>query len=353
MDLETHVMVALSGGVDSALVLQKLSQSYKHIHGVSHRHWPESKCCTTACIDGCRSQCQDLGVPFQTIDTLTLFVEKVVEPFVESYNQGLTPNPCVSCNEINRFGAMAQNAWEKMGKPEKWKIATGHYAQIHNENGRYYLHRGLDPKKDQSYMLYRLSQEQLSHCLFPLGSTLKEEVRQEAQSYNLASAKKSDSQDICFVENNYQEFLKDYTGKTPEPGVFLDSSGKKLGYHKGVPYYNRGQRKGLGLSGGPWYVIKIIPENNEIILGPKEELLRDFFSIQNLVFNEDVSNLPEETTVQVRYHGEIINCEVVPESKERLKIKLEQDTVDLSPGQSAVIYHKNRVLGGGVIINDF
>jgi tRNA-specific 2-thiouridylase len=350
----THVFVAMSGGVDSAVVLHLMKQEYENVQGVSHKHWPDSKCCTTACIDTCRAQCQDLGVPYTTIDTMVHFTEEIVDSFVEEYQRGRTPNPCVLCNQKNRFGHMVTGALEQCIPQEmkqhtdnvQYKIATGHYAQVVYRENRYWLARGKDPEKDQSYMLYRLSQEQLSHCLFPLGSRVKSEVRELAEGLQLESAKKPDSQDICFVETNYREFIQDYTGTQEESGDFVTQDGTKLGPHKGIAHYSRGQRKGLGLGGGPWYVLDIRAKSKEVVLGSREELLKTTFTVSNWVWHHP--DLPDvfECQVQVRYHGKILEAQV---DKNNNTVTLSTPTPDLSPGQSAVLYWEDTVIGGGII----
>lgn len=275
------VCVALSGGVDSAVAARLLMQDYEEVIGVSHRHWPESRCCSTACLDRCAAQCQDMGIPYYPLDCMVEFAQAIVDDFVATYQKGQTPNPCVLCNQTIRFDLMLKKFFEQHPEYQgrDYRIATGHYAQVEQVDGHYRLKRGVDPEKDQSYMLYRLSPEQLKHCVFPLGGMLKPEVRALAEQWNLRSAKQSDSQDVCFVTDTYQTFLDQYTGKHQKPGKFVDKDGKVLGRHKGVPYYTRGQRKGLGLSGGPWYVLHTDVTSNQVVLGSREELATRRFSI--------------------------------------------------------------------------
>ena len=368
LNRDTLVMVALSGGVDSAVVMNLLSQKYGHVHGVSHKHWPESRCCTSACIDTCRSQSTDLGVPYSTVDTMVSFAEQIVDPFVEAYRQGTTPNPCVFCNQRNRFGWLVERYLSGIDSTayKDYKLATGHYARIIRREGRYRLARGKDSAKDQSYMLYRLSQKQLAHALFPLGELDKAQVRTMAAEWNLESAKKEDSQDICFVEDDYRNFLKAYTGTGEATGDFVTAGGKVLGRHKGVAYYTRGQRKGLGLSGGPWYVLQTNPDTNQVVLGNREELYTSEFLISDCVWHETLPPESMKCTVQVRYHGEIHEAQVTKENdsvahanvnsgvalsgaKTCWRIRLTQPSLDVSPGQSAVFYADDVVVGGGVI----
>jgi tRNA-specific 2-thiouridylase len=352
IDSKAPVLVALSGGVDSAVVLNLIKSRYRNVTGVSHHHWPESRCCSTECMDNCSRQCRDLGLPFSVVDTMVEFTEEIIQPFVQAYRKGTTPNPCVFCNQKNRFGHMIDKFFQNKGLqvPKNYRIATGHYARISSEKNRYRLRRGIDKKKDQSYMLYRLSQEQLSHCLFPLGDYKKSEIRKMAESWSLLSAKKQDSQDICFVEKDYRDFIQQYTGEKDTKGYFLDKKGKKLGTHNGISSYNRGQRKGLGLSGGPWFVLDILPESNTVILGSRKELYITQFSISDCVWH--LPEVPEifSCSVQVRYHGPIYKCTVKKTGNDRFQIELEQASDEISPGQSAVFYSGDTVWGGGIIV---
>ena len=347
----TLVFVALSGGVDSAVVLNLMHQQYPLVKAISHKHWPESKCCSTVCIDNSRLQAQSLKVDYHIVDTMVNFTKEIVDDFVQGYEQGNTPNPCVICNQKNRFGHLLNymiNQYQNQYK--HFKIATGHYAQIIFQQGRYYLKRGKDTTKDQSYMLYRLSQKQLSYCLFPLGNYEKPQVRGMAKKWNLVSAKAPDSQDICFVQDDYRNFITDYTQKKYKTGDFIDQQGKVLGRHQGIPFYNRGQRKGLGLSGGPWYVIEVSTINNTVVLGSQKDLELSKFKIKNCIWNMEIFPIHLNCFIQTRYHGPIFKGTVEPLSKGVFTVQLEQPSIDISPGQSAVCYNQDDiVLGGGMI----
>ncbi len=350
LDKETIVFVALSGGVDSSVVLHMLKEKYDNVRGISHIVWPESLCCTTECLDSCELQCQREDVPYQSIEAVQEFSEKVIDFFAASYFAGRTPNPCVLCNQQVRFDFMVREFFKINGLPPdtKYKLATGHYARIEEKDGHFFLKKGLDSKKDQAYMLYRLSQEQLAHALFPLGELKKEDVRNLAAQWHLSSAKKADSVDACFAGGDYRQFLVDYTGRQPQKGNFVDSQNNILGEHEGYPFYTRGQRRGLGLSGGPWYVIDVRPQRNEVVLGKREELLLTEFYVDNLVWH--VPNKNEgEAMVQVRYHSAEIPCRIEKIGEDLLAVKLATPSAEIAPGQSAVFYDGDYVLGGGYI----
>lgn len=350
MDKETLVFVALSGGVDSSVVLRLLKEKYVQVQGVSHIVWPESLCCTAECLDSCALQCQQEEISYQSIEAVQQFSEQVVDPFVEDYFSGRTPNPCVLCNQYIRFDFMLKEFFKinKLPPNKNYKLATGHYARIEEKEGRFLLKKGLDEKKDQAYMLYRLSQAQLAHALFPLGELKKEEVRNLATQWQLSSAKKTDSVDACFAGGDYRSFLVDYSGRQPEKGAFVDSGGNVLGQHEGYPFYTRGQRRGLGLSAGPWYVIAVRPQSNEVVLGMREELLLTKFYVNNLVWH-----VPAKTegaaTVQVRYHSAEIPCQIKKIAEDLIEVDLLTPSAEIAPGQSAVFYDDDYVLGGGYI----
>lgn len=350
MDTTTPVYVALSGGVDSAVAVILLKQNFQKVIGVSHRHWPESRCCTTECIDRCREQCQQLGIEYHPVDCMVEFSNIVVDNFVSTYQEGLTPNPCVLCNQNIRFKLMLQKLFQKQNfYPENYKIATGHYARVSEKNGRFILQKGIDQTKDQSYMLYRLSQKELSHCLFPLGEKLKQDVRELAAQFKLKSAKIEDSMDVCFVKDTYGQFIRDYTGKKPEPGHIVNQEGKVLGSHEGIIHYTRGQRSGLGLSGGPWYVLALKPSKNEVVVGRISDLTLESFNIRQTNWIYDPMGLPTELRVQTRYRNREIKCSLEQTGEDVYRVHLQEPSIDVTKGQSAVFYHNDDCVGGGII----
>ncbi len=348
------VLVALSGGVDSAVAARLLMQEHETVIGVSHRHWPESNCCSTACLDRSAAQCIDMGIPYYPLDCMVEFAQAIVDDFVAIYQRGQTPNPCVLCNQTIRFDLMIQKFFEQhpdyIGRD--YRIATGHYAKVEKIEGIYRLKRGVDLDKDQSYMLYRLSSEQLQHCLFPLGSLYKTQVREKAERWNLQSAKQSESQDICFVTDTYQTFLDQYTGQQQSPGDFVDQKGKVLGQHRGVAYYTRGQRKGLGLSDGPWYVVYTDVTTNQVVLGAREDLATSSFRIHTTRWSDPYVHFPLEATVQLRYHAQPVPVLVEQIEEDNYRCQLKDLSYDVSPGQSAVTYQEDYVVGGGLIAYD-
>ena len=349
-DSTTPVFVALSGGVDSAVAAHLLRDQYANLTGISHRHWPESRCCSTECLDRCAEQCATLGIPYVAVDCIVEFAQQIVDNFVAGYERGITPNPCVLCNETIRFGLMVEKHFrDREGPaPADYKIATGHYARVEQRDERFHLMRARDASRDQSYMLHRLSQDELAHCLFPLGDLLKTDVRDLAQNWNLQAAKVADSQDVCFVADRYQDFIDQYSENVQAPGPFVDTAGRAMGEHKGIAYYTRGQRSGLGLHGGPWYVLRTDAQSNSITLGRREDLCVSAFEMQQLrwVYAETDSMAVD---VQTRYRGADQACRFTRVADDALRVDLDAASGDVTPGQSAVFYAGDDVVGGGII----
>jgi tRNA-specific 2-thiouridylase len=347
---QVPVYVALSGGVDSAVAASLLQQQHEQVIGISHRHWPESRCCSTDCIDRCAEQCRGLGIPYYPVECIVEFANAIVENFVERYESGVTPNPCVLCNEQIRFDLMIKKHFSQVeNPPDDYKLATGHYARVEERNGRFHLMRGVDRSKDQSYMLHRLSQEELSHVIFPLGDKMKTEVRALAESLKLQSAKIEDSMDVCFVQDTYQEFIRQYSDKVHAEGDFVDMHGNVVGRHKGLAFYTRGQRSGLGLSGGPWFVISIDTHSGTIRLGRREDLMTDHFSIYDMHWVYPETTEPFTCSVETRYRSKSFDATVTPRGDGRADIRLTETSHDITPGQSAVFYNGDDVIGGGII----
>ncbi len=350
-----RVIVGLSGGVDSAVAAYLLKQDGYDVEGVMLRTWvsdsgEESRCCE---IDDARDVAECIGIPFHVKNCVDAFREKVIDPFVCSYINGLTPNPCIGCNRYIK--------WEKMldmaNVLSADLIATGHYASIVKlDNGRYTLRRADHAEKDQTYMLWMLTQQQLGRTVMPLGKYSKEEVRKIAQQAGISVAGKADSQEICFVpDDDHAGFImRDHKGVLPGEGNFVDESGNILGTHKGIINYTVGQRKGLGVSfGHPMYVKRIDTASNEVVLSPDEDLYTqtvicsdmNFMSIPGIGENEEI-----RCTAKIRYRHEAQPA--IAQLKDgRLIITFDEKVRAAAPGQSAVLYDDDgSLIGGGVIV---
>ena len=345
----------MSGGVDSAVAAYLLKKSGYEVIGITLRTWQsddggDSRCCE---IDVARETANRIGIKYYPINCTMDFKKYVVDPFIEEYINGMTPNPCVECNRYVK--------WDKLLYYSKVLgadyIATGHYATVVKlANGRYSVKKAIDSQKDQTYMLYKLTQEHLSKTLMPLGNLVKSEVREIARDVDLQIASKPDSQEICFVTNgNYADFIK-YTAKKDSKGegFFVDTSGNTLGKHKGIMHYTIGQRKGLGIElGYRAYVKEIRVDRNEVVLGNesslyhKELLCRDvnFMSISKLDKNEKI-----RCTVKARYRHDGQPAQLVMIDKDMIKVSFYNPVRAATPGQSAVFYDdEGCIIGGGII----
>ena len=290
-----------------------------------------------------------LDISHQVIDTRESFQQEVIDDFIDGYLQGTTPNPCVRCNERVKFGGLFQIA-EQLGADY---VATGHFARTdHDDTGTPFLVRGLDTKKDQSYFLYRTPSKWLSKMLFPLGSMEKPQVWAEAEAMGLPVEELKESQEICFVtKEDYREFLKEHAPQAMNPGNFVDVEGHELGRHEGVAFYTSGQRKGLGIATGKrLYVQRVDPDLNLVVVGPPEDLDSNSCRVADLnVFSRD--SLMEGTCIDVkfRYGSPAVPAMLQWESETSIQVIFEKPVRALSPGQSAVFYQGDRVLGGGII----
>ena len=349
------VVVGMSGGVDSAVAAYLLKQAGYDVIGITLRTWQsedgsESRCCE---IDDARSVANRLGIAYLPVNCTLEFQKKVVDPFAAEYLRGRTPNPCVECNRFVKWEKLLYYA-RILGASH---IATGHYASVLRlDNGRYTVQKALHAEKDQTYMLYKLTQEQLAATLMPLGRLTKDEVRQIARDAGLPVASKPDSQEVCFVTNGtYADFIeKAADAALPGEGAFVDEAGNILGKHKGIIRYTVGQRKGLGIAlGVPVYVKEIRAETNEVVLGDAQSLFcrvlicRDvsFLSIPGLAEGE---TLP--CTVKIRYHHNGQSASIAMGRDGRVAVSFDKPVRAPAPGQSAVFYDKEeRVIGGGII----
>jgi tRNA-specific 2-thiouridylase len=344
----------MSGGVDSSVAAWLLKEQGWEVIGVTMKLWPqdcmtraEDKCCGPQAIADARSVAHALGVPHFVIDEAVPFERLVIDYFADEYRAGRTPNPCVMCNEKLKFG----NLWDKATALGAQYIATGHYASVeHRDNAAPILRKGLDPKKDQSYFLFSLREEQLSRALFPLGSLTKDEIRGIARKLGLKVADKEDSQEICFVPGkDYKAFLRD-RGEIFQPGGFYDTKGAYLGPHDGIELFTIGQRKGLpGGAGSARYVIDIDAENGRVVLGGEEDLFCEEFTVGRVNWHIDPSTIPEAITIKVRHghHGD--PAKVISGVDDTATIRPLVPLRAVTPGQAAVFYDGDRVIGGGWI----
>lgn len=335
-------LIGMSGGVDSSVAAYLMLQQGYRCKGATMRLFENTD------EDAC-AVCDRLGIPFYVLDNREAFRQTVMEDFVRCYEAGSTPNPCIHCNRHIKFGLFLQQAQE-LGCD---CIVTGHYARIREENGRYLLYKAADTTKDQSYFLYSLTQEQLSHARFPLGELTKTEVRQIAQEQGFINAKKGDSQDICFVpDGDYFAFLERFTQKTYESGDFLDLNGNIVGKHHGAVGYTLGQRKGLGLAmGAPVYVCGKDMEKNTVTVGPNEALFTKELTAKDwnwIAF--PTLTAPQRCKAKARSRMAEQNATVYPMENGFAKVVFDEPQRAITPGQAVVLYDGDTVLGGGTIV---
>ena len=344
------VVVGLSGGVDSSTAAAILhNQNYEVIGLTLWLMKGKGQCCSEGMVDAAYI-CEQLGIPHHVVDIRQVFETNIVDYLVTGYSTGVTPLPCSQCNKTVKFGPMVRYAQETL---DSEKIATGHYARIHyNEtSGRYELLRAADRNKDQSYFLYDLSQDLLAASVFPLGELEKSDTRRIASEYGLKTADKPESQDLCLVESNgsMRAFLDKYLA--PKKGDIVDADGKILGQHDGVHHYTIGQRKGLGVSAPqPLYVIALDAINNKVIVGDRTKATQPECSVErvNWVSIAEPSS-PIKAEVQIRYRSKPVPVTIIPLKNSRVRVVFDQPQFSITPGQAAVWYDKEKVLGGGII----
>ena len=330
------VAVGVSGGVDSSVALKLLKSSGYEPVGFFMKFWGEENfCCGMDSERRARKTCQKLNIPFYVLDVRDEFKSQVVDYFLRSYRMGETPNPCVACNREIKFKTL----FRKIREFEGTKVATGHYAQI--EDG--FITTPKDRKKDQTYFMWSLKKELLDNIIFPLGNLEKQEVRKLAARVDMPAAEVSDSQEVCFVEDGLSDFLKDYIDLIP--GDIEDKYGKKLGTHIGLPVYTIGQRKGIGLSGGPFYVLKKDPERNVLVVTKdNDDLLERKVSFRQENFFKDLK-FPLEVEAKIRYNA----ARKKGILKDDNRFEFEEAQRAIAPGQSIVFYKGDKLLGGAVI----
>ena len=348
--MNKKVMLGISGGVDSALSAQILKQQGYDVSAVNCLFYKNEQDDGSAVRDA-RAVAEKLGIDFRTEDLTEPFLNKVIDNFVDTYVNGGTPNPCIVCNRNLKFGTMLDKALSEGFD----FIATGHYARIEQstETGRYLLKKGLDPHKDQSYVLYCLTQHQLAHTLFPLGEMTKEAVRQLALESGLINASKKDSQDICFIpDGNYAAFIEKHLGKSFPEGDFVTADGRVLGTHKGIIRYTVGQRKGLGLAlPAPMYVKEKDTVNNRVILTDNDSLFTTTLEADNInLITCDRLDAPIRVKARVRYKHQEQWATVTHTSEDRLLVVFDEPQRAIAKGQSVVLYDGDTVVGGGRIL---
>ncbi|MBM4125578.1 MAG: tRNA 2-thiouridine(34) synthase MnmA [Nitrospira sp.] len=352
------VLLGMSGGVDSSVAAAILVEQGFDVQGVTlqvwepedesaavSKRWEERGCCKVGLA---RYVAKRLGISHEVIDTRAPFQTGVIDDFLTGYLAGTTPNPCVRCNERVKLRSLYALAEERGAD----FVATGHYARILDRRGQPTLHRACDTRKDQSYFLYRLNQAWLSKLLFPVGAMQKTDVWTRAESLGLPAEELKESQEICFVsQGDYRTFLQAAAPESKKPGNFVDDEGNILGQHEGIAYYTPGQRRGLGIAMGQrLYVQRVVPETQTVVLGPEDTLFASGCRVTDLnLFETSILAAPVEADVKVRYATPASPATLQPQADGTLRVHFATPQRALSPGQSAVFYDGDRVLGGGII----
>lgn len=349
-------LIAMSGGVDSSLAAKLMKDkgfdcigcTMKLYHNEDAGIESSRTCCSLDDVEDARSVAYKLGMPFYVFNFTDAFRDTVIRKFIESYENGITPNPCIDCNRYMKFDKLFERA-KILGCDY---IVTGHYARIEEENGKFVLKKALDETKDQSYVLYSMTQDQLVHTMFPLGSMQKTEVRAIAEESGFVNADKPDSQDICFVPNgDYASVIELQTGKESAEGNFVDKQGNNLGRHKGVIHYTIGQRKGLGVSSTePLYVCNICPKDGNVVLGSNDDLFSREADVSDFNWiSGEVPGSEFRCKAKIRYRQPEQWVTVIPTGADTVHIVFDEPQRAITPGQAAVFYDGDTVLGGGTI----
>ena len=353
------VVVGLSGGVDSSVAAYLLKEQGYDVIGVTMQIWQEEDsctveenggCCGLSAVEDARRVAQKLDIPYYVMNFRKEFQKQVIDYFTREYLEGRTPNPCIACNRYVKWESLLKRSLE-IGADY---IATGHYARVEQlPNGRYAIRNSVTAKKDQTYALYNLTQEQLARTLMPVGAYTKDEIRKIAEEAGLLVAHKKDSQEICFVpDNDYAGFIKNSTGKTIPKGNFVLADGKVIGEHQGIIHYTIGQRKGLNLSmGHPVFVTKIRPDSNEVVIGENEDLFVNTLICDRVNFMA-MEGLDGEVRLKakIRYNHPGAECVISPAEDGKVRVTFDQPQRAITPGQAVVFYQGEYVAGGGIIL---
>ncbi len=354
------VVVGMSGGVDSSVAAWLLLQQGYDVVGVTMRIWQDEDsdvqaenggCCGLSAVEDARQVAWKLGIPYYVMNFKDEFQKKVIDYFIREYVRGRTPNPCIACNRFVKWESLLRRSME-IGADY---IATGHYARVERlEGGRFAVRSSVTAEKDQTYALYSLTQEQLAHTLMPVGQYRKEEIRAIAEQLKLPIAHKPDSQEICFVpDGDYAGFINRSVKESPPEGNFVDREGRVLGRHRGIIHYTVGQRKGLGLAmGHPVFVTEIRPETNEVVIGEAEEVFSRELICSHLSWMavDGLHGSRRRASAKIRYGHRGAACELEEMGPDRVRVRFDEPQRAVTPGQAAVFYDGEYVLGGGVIL---
>jgi tRNA-specific 2-thiouridylase len=348
----------MSGGVDSSVAAALLVEDGYDVVGVMMRLWAEgsapggvegvNRCCAPEAVEDARRVAVQLGIPFYLVNYEAEFKRCVVDEFVAEYSRGRTPNPCLACNRHIRFGRLLRHA-ETL---DASYLATGHYARVDRPNGYFRLRMGADPQKDQSYALYMLGREELQRVLFPIGGYTKAQVREMARQRALPVAEKDESMELCFVvDDDYRRFLRQHAPEAVRPGPILDTAGREIGQHQGLPFYTIGQRRGLGIAAPEaLYVIRLDVARNALVAGPARELGRRALIAGGVSYvNGEPPTNPLRVQAKIRYKALLTGATWTPLDGGQARVEFDAPLRDITPGQAVVAYEGDAVLGGGII----
>lgn len=355
--MNKRVLLGMSGGVDSSAAAYILKEKGYEVIGATMKlkeveGQKSNACALSPAANDAKKVCDILNIPFYEFDFKEIFEIRIMNYFVNEYNAGRTPNPCVACNKFIKFDMFYKKAVE-LGADY---MSTGHYAKVEYDPAmeRYLIKKSVSQDKDQTYVLYNLTQNQLKHILLPLGNYTKDEIRKLAEKIGLGVADKPDSQEICFIEDNdYVRFIKEKTGVEPAVGNYIDTKGNILGKHKGIINYTIGQRKGLGIAvGRPLYVVDIIADKNLVVLGDEELIFKKELIAENVNFIPfDNLNDPMNVKAKIRYTAKESDAIIFPLGENKVKVSFDKEQRAVTKGQSVVFYKEDVLVGGGIIVS--